>query len=516
MSQRPSQHPNYDDAATALIELAGQENNHEKVAGAVSQTAASVKPSPSAVAAANRFPGKLMAVLNSDAYKTIITWSPDGRSFIFLDSNSFERVVLPSIFKVAKFDSFLRKLYRWGFSKCQTHSKVGCPAYKHERFIRDRPDLITDLECRSKPKTQYGNAVPMTLHAFHQSAPELGGRNKEQSDSQSHLLNATWDRAWNGNESTKRTLEQSDLHTMNRSSSSVTNHTNPTHHQSSGNEFSTLNTPIATIDDHQRNIMEVARAAILGGQTFQNANIQTVTQQILANRQAAASMGYSLIGNGSGNTLSDLSQQQSFHDPKEPRTFTVRSKTTPSNMKFMGQSNANANFTSQAENHMVNVRNDASGFFSTDSSLGYQQRNPFLEQMNLGRSPYNIPNVHNNIDPSTGSIIDPMVAAELQAMRMHQEYDSVRNANLIPDLQMLRLLQLNGGRTHLNDEFTGNLQFQNQIGNLLQSGIGDRIQLQNELDRLRQEIDLQLQNQNTSAREFLEKLAQNGKQFFGP
>ncbi len=51
-----------------------------------------------------------MAVLNSSDYTEIIAWSADGESFIFLDSSSFERIVLPSIFKVAKFDSFLRKV----------------------------------------------------------------------------------------------------------------------------------------------------------------------------------------------------------------------------------------------------------------------------------------------------------------------------------------------------------------------------------------------------------------------
>jgi hypothetical protein len=82
MSQHPSQHPNYDDAASALIELAGNGNTHSAgishdngaifvpgvgssqdkntVKGTVSQTAVSpAKPSPVAVAAANRFPGKV-------------------------------------------------------------------------------------------------------------------------------------------------------------------------------------------------------------------------------------------------------------------------------------------------------------------------------------------------------------------------------------------------------------------------------------------------------------------------
>lgn len=373
------------------------------------------------------------------------------------------------------------------------------------------------MECRSKPKTQYGNAAPMTLRAFHQSAPELGESNKERSKSQNQLLNASWDQVWNGSETTTRSLEQSETSTTIDNGSSTIDKSNSTHHHSSGHEFSGLNTPFPAMDEHQRKLVEVARDAILRGETLQNANFQSLAQQILANRQAAASMGYSLIGNSSVNAGLNVGQQQSIQTPKESRPFTARSKTTPSNMKFMEQPNANANFTLQTENHMVNMRNDASGIFSTDSSLGYQQRNPFLEQMNVGRSPlFNAPNLHNNIDPSTGSIANPMIAVELEAMRMHQEQGLMRNLNLIPDLQTLRLLQLAGSQAHLNDEVRGNMQLQNQISALLQSGIGDRMQLQNEVQRLRQEVDRQLQNQNASAREFLENLAQNDKQFFRP
>jgi len=64
---------------------------------------------------------KLMAVLNSDGYSNIITWSPDGKSFIFTDSNSFERILLPKIFKVAKFDSFLRKVCQFGWHFFDVH-----------------------------------------------------------------------------------------------------------------------------------------------------------------------------------------------------------------------------------------------------------------------------------------------------------------------------------------------------------------------------------------------------------
>jgi len=101
-----------------------------------------------------RFPSKLMAILSTDEYKPIVSWSPDGTSFLFHDRKAFEAVVLPDTFKDSKFDSFLRKLYRWGFSKCQTYSKVGSPAYKHNLFTRDNPDHCAKMECRSKPRAQ--------------------------------------------------------------------------------------------------------------------------------------------------------------------------------------------------------------------------------------------------------------------------------------------------------------------------------------------------------------------------
>ena len=44
-----------------------------------------------------------------------------------------------------------------------------------QKFNRDEPNLMGEMECRSKPKTQYGNAAPMTLTSFHQSAPQLRG-----------------------------------------------------------------------------------------------------------------------------------------------------------------------------------------------------------------------------------------------------------------------------------------------------------------------------------------------------
>ena len=51
-----------------------------------------------------------MHALNCPTNAHIITWSPDGKSFIFIDRKAFEATILPVAFKDSKFASFLRKV----------------------------------------------------------------------------------------------------------------------------------------------------------------------------------------------------------------------------------------------------------------------------------------------------------------------------------------------------------------------------------------------------------------------
>jgi len=175
------------DAASALMALAtnseiksGDEDSVQK-----EEEAAEVPNQPSAVLrtsveseplesntiatrpqASMKFPSKLMHALNCPTNAHIITWSPDGKSFIFIDRKAFEATILPVAFKDSKFASFLRKLYRWGFSKCQAHSKAGVPAYKHELFHRDFPEHVKAIECRSKGRSRIPGMM-MEQNAMH-------------------------------------------------------------------------------------------------------------------------------------------------------------------------------------------------------------------------------------------------------------------------------------------------------------------------------------------------------------
>jgi hypothetical protein len=51
-----------------------------------------------------------MVILNNPDYTNILSWSADGEAFMFHDRQAFEAVILPTIFKDSKFDSFLRKV----------------------------------------------------------------------------------------------------------------------------------------------------------------------------------------------------------------------------------------------------------------------------------------------------------------------------------------------------------------------------------------------------------------------
>jgi hypothetical protein len=77
-----------------------------------------------------------MSVLESKKYHAILSWSTDEKAFVIKKQEEFENIVLPECFNLSKFSSFLRKLYRWGFSKSKMHASRKCPAYANTAFKR--------------------------------------------------------------------------------------------------------------------------------------------------------------------------------------------------------------------------------------------------------------------------------------------------------------------------------------------------------------------------------------------
>jgi len=97
-----------------------------------------------------KFPLKLMYALECGDYNHIITWSvvDGGISFLIFDTSAFAKHVLPALFKVAKFDSFQRKLYRWGFVKERTRASINTMmSFSHPSFRKSDFALASKMTC---------------------------------------------------------------------------------------------------------------------------------------------------------------------------------------------------------------------------------------------------------------------------------------------------------------------------------------------------------------------------------
>lgn len=114
------------------------------------------KPKEKAQSKQVSFPQKLMEILSSQNVSHIITWLPEGRSFVLLDEEKFADEVLPNYFNECKYTSFVRKLYRWGFRKLK--KGPDCGSYFHPLFQRDRESLVSFISC-NKDDPSYQLAV---------------------------------------------------------------------------------------------------------------------------------------------------------------------------------------------------------------------------------------------------------------------------------------------------------------------------------------------------------------------
>jgi hypothetical protein len=77
------------------------------------------------------FPYRLMEIINwceskqayTEGVSKLMGWSPNGKLFTINNTQKLSTHVLRRFFKDSKFDSFRRRLYRWGFK--QVNSKIG-------------------------------------------------------------------------------------------------------------------------------------------------------------------------------------------------------------------------------------------------------------------------------------------------------------------------------------------------------------------------------------------------------
>ena len=95
-----------------------------------------------------KFFTKLVLILASDEYSSIISWSSDGTAFNIYNRDQFMNILLEH-YKITSFASFVRQLNMYKFKKLNsTNAFQDC--YTHVYFKRGRIDLIYNIQ-RSKP-----------------------------------------------------------------------------------------------------------------------------------------------------------------------------------------------------------------------------------------------------------------------------------------------------------------------------------------------------------------------------
>lgn len=95
----------------------------------------------------NTFPITLSSLLSNPELNHIISWLPSGDAFGIHKQEEFENEILPKYFRQARFNSFVRKLNRWGFhrvSKSTSRQYLGGSiVFCREDFKRDAQTPLT-------------------------------------------------------------------------------------------------------------------------------------------------------------------------------------------------------------------------------------------------------------------------------------------------------------------------------------------------------------------------------------
>ncbi|CCD24657.1 kinase-regulated stress-responsive transcription factor SKN7 NDAI_0D03430 [Naumovozyma dairenensis CBS 421] len=73
-------------------------------------------------AANNDFVRKLYKILETNTFPNLVRWTPEGTSFVVLDTGKFTTQILPTHFKHSNFSSFVRQLNKYDFHKVKRKS----------------------------------------------------------------------------------------------------------------------------------------------------------------------------------------------------------------------------------------------------------------------------------------------------------------------------------------------------------------------------------------------------------
>lgn len=111
------------------------------------------------------------AAKSGKAEDEAIAWIREGKSFEIRDKDRLTSTWLPLFFSHAKYSSFTRKLYRWGFRKLNAlGSSQPMVVFSNENFQRDNPSLVNNMRSTTAAKLRnelLSQTEGSVMHAGH-------------------------------------------------------------------------------------------------------------------------------------------------------------------------------------------------------------------------------------------------------------------------------------------------------------------------------------------------------------
>ncbi|KAI1285290.1 Heat shock factor protein 1 [Halotydeus destructor] len=134
---------------------------------------------------------KLWKLVEDPVYNDLISWSPNGRSFVIKNQSRFSKELLPLYFKHNNMASFIRQLNMYGFRKLTNIENSGLKTDKdemefyHQCFIKDQEGLLEFIKRKIKQSSLLKASLQVSAVA---KAPESGSNSRLEREDVKDML----------------------------------------------------------------------------------------------------------------------------------------------------------------------------------------------------------------------------------------------------------------------------------------------------------------------------------------
>jgi len=138
------------------------------------------------------FAEKLHAILSTPRYSSILRWNTNGDAFSIHDIPEFVNTIMPTYFQRSKFDSFTRRMRRWGFRRMERMEERsrGLVIFRCACFRRDAPALCKSMcdDRQLKKKYEVSTSSSSSSSVASEVAYGYGSDHPHMRDQQSKFM----------------------------------------------------------------------------------------------------------------------------------------------------------------------------------------------------------------------------------------------------------------------------------------------------------------------------------------